>query len=109
MSVCFTCCVLSGRGLCDWPITRPGECYRLCYVSVCDLETSGMRRPWLTLGCCAREKIEYKKKKLISWRNSRGFVLARDYYNPLKLLFLVYTSATKFKWRRMMLVVVKSS
>ena len=25
MSVCFECCVLSGRGLCDEPITRPKE------------------------------------------------------------------------------------
>jgi hypothetical protein len=23
------CCVLSGRGLCDGPITRPGESYRV--------------------------------------------------------------------------------
>jgi len=32
--------VLSGRGLCDELITRPEESYRLCYVVVCDLETS---------------------------------------------------------------------
>jgi hypothetical protein len=35
---------LSGRGLCDWVITRPEESYRLCCVIVCDLETSRMRR-----------------------------------------------------------------
>ena len=34
------CCVLSGRGLCDWLITRPEESYRLWCVVVCDLETS---------------------------------------------------------------------
>ena len=28
--------VLSGRGLCDGPIPRPGESYRLCGVLVCD-------------------------------------------------------------------------
>jgi len=33
---------LSGRGLCDELITRPEESYRLCYVVVCDLETSRM-------------------------------------------------------------------
>jgi len=33
---------LSGRGLCDEPITRPEESYRLCCVVVCDLETSRM-------------------------------------------------------------------
>ena len=36
----FVCCVLSGRGLCDGLITRPGESYRLWCVVVCDLETS---------------------------------------------------------------------
>jgi hypothetical protein len=34
MSVCCECCVLSGRGLCDGLITRPGESYRVC-VCVC--------------------------------------------------------------------------
>jgi len=37
--------VLSGRGLCDELITRPGESYRLCCVVVCDLETSRMGAP----------------------------------------------------------------
>ena len=33
MDVCrFECCVLSGRGLCDGPITRPGESYWLWCV-----------------------------------------------------------------------------
>ena len=45
MFVCRECCVLSGRGLCDEPITRPEESYRLWCVVVCDLETSRMRRP----------------------------------------------------------------
>ena len=45
MFVCCECCVLSGRGLCDELITRAEESYRLCCVVVCDLETSGMRRP----------------------------------------------------------------
>ena len=40
MFVCCECRVLSGRGLCDELITRPGESYRLCCVVVCDLETS---------------------------------------------------------------------
>jgi len=29
MFVCYECCVLSGRGLCDELITRPEESYRL--------------------------------------------------------------------------------
>jgi len=29
-SFCFECRALSGRGLCDGPITRPEESYRVC-------------------------------------------------------------------------------
>jgi hypothetical protein len=37
MSVCLLWLfVLSGRGLCDGPIPRPEECYRLWCVSECD-------------------------------------------------------------------------
>ena len=54
MLVCCECCVLSGRGLFDELITGTGESYRLCRVVVCDLETSWMRRPWPTAGCCAK-------------------------------------------------------
>ena len=56
MFVSCECCVLSGRGLCDELITRPEESYRLWCVLVCDLETSWMRRPWPTGGCCAKNK-----------------------------------------------------
>ena len=38
MDVCLLCFVLSGRGLCDEPITRPEESYRLWCVVVYDLE-----------------------------------------------------------------------
>jgi len=44
MFVCFECCVLSGRGLCDGLITHPEESYRLWRLVVCDQETSRMRR-----------------------------------------------------------------
>ena len=44
MFVCFECCVLSDRGLCDGLITRPGESYRLWRVVVCDQEISYARR-----------------------------------------------------------------
>jgi len=55
MFVCCQCCVLTGRGLCDEPITRPEESYRLWCVVVCDLETSSMRRSCPTGGCCAKK------------------------------------------------------
>jgi hypothetical protein len=48
MFVCCECCVLSGRGLCDGPITRPEESSRSpteCGVAECDREASGLRKP----------------------------------------------------------------
>ena len=60
MSVCCECCVLSGRGLCDELITRPEESYRLWWIVVCDLETSWMRSPWPTRGCCTKNKNKWK-------------------------------------------------
>jgi hypothetical protein len=48
--------MLSCRGLCHGPITRPGESYRLRCVVGCDLETSRMRRPWSALTRSATEK-----------------------------------------------------
>jgi len=44
MFVCYECCVLSGTGLCDGLITRPGESYRLWRVVVCGQETLKTRR-----------------------------------------------------------------
>jgi hypothetical protein len=46
MNVCYVCCVLSGRGLCEGLISRLEKLYGVCCVVVCDLETSSMRRPW---------------------------------------------------------------
>ena len=59
MSDCCECCVLSDGGLCDEPITRSEESYRMWCVAVCDLETSWMRRPWHTGGCCAKKTNLY--------------------------------------------------
>ena len=42
MTVCCGCCVLSGRGLCDEPTTRPEESYRLWCVFVCGLENTSL-------------------------------------------------------------------
>jgi hypothetical protein len=58
MSVCYECCVLSSRGLCDELISRPEESYRLWPVFVCDLEkqTSWMRRPRPTKGLSRQEE-----------------------------------------------------
>jgi hypothetical protein len=40
MSVCWECCVLSGKGLCDELITRPEESYQLWCVIICDVGTT---------------------------------------------------------------------
>jgi len=40
MSVCWDCCVLSKKSLCDELIARPEQSYRLWCVVVCNLETS---------------------------------------------------------------------
>jgi hypothetical protein len=57
MFVSCDCFVLSGRGLCGWPIPRSEEFHLLWCVTMCDLEMSEMRRPWPALGCCARERM----------------------------------------------------
>ena len=49
-------CVLSGTGLCDGLIARREECYRLCCVIECDLETSELRRLRLVKDCNTRKK-----------------------------------------------------
>jgi len=73
MSVCCECCVLSGRGLCDEPITRPEDSCRLCRVVLCDLETSWMRRPWPTGGGGLSPQKQTNKRdnfsKRIRWCN----------------------------------------
>jgi hypothetical protein len=44
MSASCECCDLSDSGLCDGPITRPEESYRVCVCLMeCDLETSTIR------------------------------------------------------------------
>ena len=50
-------CVLSGRSLCDEPITHPEESYRLSYIVVCDLDISRMKRPCPASGCYVRKEI----------------------------------------------------
>jgi hypothetical protein len=62
----FICCVLSGRGPCDKLITRPEESYRLRCVVVCDLDTSCIRKPCPTGGCCSRYKQTNKHNGMSS-------------------------------------------
>jgi len=87
MFVCCESCVLSGRGLCDGPITRPEESYRLWCVAVCDLETSSMRRPWQALGLSAIEKkyiYIYLDVWLCSWRNPIKLIMCLNSPSPAR-------------------------
>ena len=59
MFVCCECCVLSGRGLCNELITHPEESCQLWCVVVCDLETSWMRRTWLTGGVSRQKQTHF--------------------------------------------------
>ena len=70
MSVSCECCVLSGTGLCDRLITRPEESYRLWCVAECDLETSRMRRPWPTGGCCAKRR----RRRMVLYSDITSFI-----------------------------------
>ena len=77
MFVCCECCVLSGRGLCDEPITHPEESYRLWCVVVCDPETSRMRSPWPALGRSATTK-----KKLLSENRAFKLIMGTNFVQP---------------------------
>ena len=54
MSLVSFVCVLSGRGLCDGPITCPVESYRVWFL--CDLETLTRRKPRPRRAMGPREK-----------------------------------------------------
>ena len=58
MFVCWECCELSGRGLCDDLITRPEQSYRLWCVVVCDLENLKNEEPIVRVG-----SQRHRKKK----------------------------------------------
>jgi hypothetical protein len=55
-SLCWDCCVLSGRGPYDGLITLSEKSYQLWCVVMCDLETSWTKRPRLTEVCHAKNK-----------------------------------------------------
>jgi len=60
MFVCFDCCVLSGRGLCDEMITRPEKYSRLWCVIVCVLENLKNEEAMTQVGSQRhKEKLNY--------------------------------------------------
>jgi len=66
MSVCYECCVLSGRGLCDELITRPEKSYRLWFVVVCDLENLKNEEAMTRVG-----SQRHSKKKMFDRKTCR--------------------------------------
>jgi hypothetical protein len=58
MFVCFECCVLSGRDLCDELITRPEDSNRLWRVIVCGIENLVNVEALANVG----PKLQIKKK-----------------------------------------------
>jgi hypothetical protein len=60
---CECCVLLSGRGLCDEPIPRPEESYRLWCVSQCDQKELQPRHWNGKSGVGRRGRL---KKKIIS-------------------------------------------
>ena len=58
MDVCCECRVLSSRGLCDGPIPRPQESYRLWCVIVCDqMNNNPLHLTWL-----GRKRLDKERK-----------------------------------------------
>jgi len=92
MSVCCECCVLSGRGLCDELITHPEQSYRQWCVVVCDLEASGMMRPWPAGGCGAKIKNIYIFPKLMFENFVVETQILQEFLRNLNLNFDLYCS-----------------
>ena len=79
--VCCECRVLSGRGLCDELITRPGESYRLCCVFVCNLETSRIGAPYIYIYIyiyiynISRLRLNVRgSRSQVSWTDRQQFI-----------------------------------
>jgi hypothetical protein len=101
MSVCFECCVLSGRDLCNELITRPEKPYRLWCVIVCDLETSWMRRPWPTGGWRTKKKIILDGRKILT-RFWLGIVKEWDHFEDQVDGWRIDLAQGRDQWRAIM-------
>jgi hypothetical protein len=88
MDVCllWELCVLSGRGLCDGPLTRPA-----CGASQCNREALAMR-PWPIRGCCAIGGGK-KWRRMTSTHEWRALGCKR--FGPRKNTFIVQRDQVK--------------
>ena len=60
--------MLSGRGLCDELITRPGGSYRLWCIVVCDLETSRIGAPYIYIYDISSLRVNDLTLILLTWK-----------------------------------------
>jgi len=63
MSASCEFCVLSSRGLCDWPIALREESYRVC---VCVIECDQLQQYPAHLQCVGRRRSRVKRRKEIN-------------------------------------------
>jgi len=77
MSVCYECCMLSGRSLCDELIPRPEESYRLWCVVVCDLENLKNEEVMTRVG--SQRHREKKKLHLVGYFHN--FITMHEFMN----------------------------
>ena len=91
MSVSCECCVLSGRGLCNEPITRPEDSYRL-WCAERDLETSTIRRPGPSGGCRAVKKSDSFSR---GWRKMHFLRRPPKYARKSSVLQVTFRPASR--------------
>jgi hypothetical protein len=86
--------MLSGRGLCNGPIPRPEESYRLWCVSECDQVKKPRHLPWVSRrGKDYETKLLYQPIKLLPERNESGLEL-NSWHNSTALPTLRYKYLT---------------
>jgi hypothetical protein len=92
ISVFCECCVLSGRGLCDGPITRTEESYRVVCVCVtyCDhVQKYPLHLQWVGRRCLNKKKVKLRNKVLcVSHTHIPNYIQTPCI--GLALFFLVY-------------------
>jgi hypothetical protein len=67
-----------------------------CGVSECNRETSKMKRPWPTRGCCAMEKIIYTHRSYTYVQYIHRYVYIYTYTCTVELGYNVMTGAEYF-------------
>ena len=98
MFVCCKCCVLSSRGLCDGPIPRPEESYRLWCVILCDqVKNNPLHLPWLGRKGVGLRKKDLKKlftlktqlRLTVKYKTKKSVTLLADGNKQISLLAVV--------------------